>query len=68
MTEEIKCPKCNTKMVLSTKNFQFGLIELYDTECMKCPKCGYEMYTTEQYKKVMKSLNHIEMFFDGLEM
>ncbi|MHA1835689.1 MAG: DUF7479 domain-containing protein [Candidatus Odinarchaeia archaeon] len=66
MSTEVICPKCGEKMEKGKKNFQFGLIELYDTECMRCPKCGYEMYTKEQFKEVMDSINKIDLSFEGL--
>jgi ssDNA-binding Zn-finger/Zn-ribbon topoisomerase 1 len=66
MAKKVKCPKCDTEMVVHEKNFQYGAIEIRNTECMRCPKCEYEMYTKEQYALVLRSINELNIqLFDG---
>ena len=62
---KILCPKCGSEMVLGKRKFKFGLVELYDTECMRCPKCGHEVYTKKQWKKVMQSLYSVDLELSG---
>ncbi len=48
----MNCPKCKTKYVETTVDFEYGDTILRNVKALKCPKCKEELFTPEQYSLI----------------
>jgi YgiT-type zinc finger domain-containing protein len=55
----LSCPKCKTKYVETTTNFEYGDIILKNVKALKCPECKEELYTPEQYSEIRARIKSI---------
>jgi len=60
MAEVSVCPKCGGKLGLGKTVYRFGLIEIQDVDCMRCSNCGYELFTEDQMREVLKVIGDLD--------
>ncbi len=54
------CPKCGGVLEKGRTVYRFGLIEIPDVECLKCSSCGYETFTEEQLRAVLRIIGELD--------
>ncbi|WEU40221.1 MAG: YgiT-type zinc finger protein [Candidatus Odinarchaeum yellowstonii] len=60
MAEGGVCPKCGGVLVVGKTVYRFGLIELQDVACLKCESCGYETFTEDQLREVLRIIGEMD--------
>lgn len=60
MAEGSVCPKCGGVLCPVKTVYRFGLIEIQDVEGMRCSKCGYELFTEDQMRAVLKVIGELD--------
>lgn len=60
MSEGGVCPKCGGVLKCDKTDYQFGLVSIPDVECLRCSSCGFETFTDEQMREILRIIGEMD--------